>query len=213
MFCNKIWRRVEWQTLWTQLLIITLPKLGNLELCLNYRTICLISHSSTVMLKVIFNRLKPQAEEQVGARSTTTEHTNTFNLWILCEKYIHFHPKQSLYHVFIYFRKALDRVYGPPCGSTISMQFLYAPLSTSVKRLQVQFRHMLFYLVFFFGNVNGSQIMGIYPCCINFETIVAPWENGSEQQLELGKDDFFSPTLINIFLKRIVLMPWKNINI
>ena len=43
--------------------VITLPKKGNLQLCQNYRTISLISHSSKVMLKVILNRLIPQAEE------------------------------------------------------------------------------------------------------------------------------------------------------
>ena len=56
------------------------PKKGNLQLCQNYRTISLISHSSKVMLKVILNRLKPQAEEiiaeeQAGFRAgrSTTE--------------------------------------------------------------------------------------------------------------------------------------------
>ena len=55
--CNRIWRTGEWPTPWTQSLIITLPKKGNLQLCQNYRTISLISHSSKVMLKVILNRL------------------------------------------------------------------------------------------------------------------------------------------------------------
>ena len=44
--CNRIWRTGEWPTPWTQSLIITLPKKGNLQLCQNYRTISLISHSS-----------------------------------------------------------------------------------------------------------------------------------------------------------------------
>ena len=34
----------EWPTLWTQSLVITLPKQGNLQQCQNYRTISLISH-------------------------------------------------------------------------------------------------------------------------------------------------------------------------
>lgn len=79
--CNKIWQTGEWPSAWTQSLIITLPKKGNLQLCQNYRTISLISHASKVMLKVILNRLKPQAEEiiveeQAGFRSgrSTTEH-------------------------------------------------------------------------------------------------------------------------------------------
>ena len=57
--CNRIWRTGDWPTPWSQSLIITLPKKGNLQLCQNYRTISLISHSSKVMLKVILNRLKP----------------------------------------------------------------------------------------------------------------------------------------------------------
>ena len=36
--CNRIWRTGEWPTPWTQSLIITLPKKGNLQLCQNYRT-------------------------------------------------------------------------------------------------------------------------------------------------------------------------------
>ena len=45
-FCNKIWKTEEWPTPWTQSLIITLSKKGNLQLCQNYRTISLISHPS-----------------------------------------------------------------------------------------------------------------------------------------------------------------------
>ena len=54
---NKIWKTGEWPTTWTQSLVITLPKKGNLQLCQNYRTISLISHPSKVMLKIILNRL------------------------------------------------------------------------------------------------------------------------------------------------------------
>ena len=61
--CNKIWQTGEWPTQWTQSLVITLLKKGNLQQCQNYRTIILISHLSTVMLKIILNRLKPQAEK------------------------------------------------------------------------------------------------------------------------------------------------------
>ena len=65
------------------------------------------------MLKMILNRLKPQvekiiAEEQAGfgaGRSTTEQ---IFNLRILCEKYLQ--HKQDLYHVFIDFKKAFDRL-------------------------------------------------------------------------------------------------------
>ena len=79
--CKKIWQTGEWPTPWTQSLVITLPKIGNLQQCQNYRTISLISNPSKVMLKIILNRLKPQAEkiiaeEQAGfraGRSTTKQ--------------------------------------------------------------------------------------------------------------------------------------------
>ena len=35
--CNKIWQTGEWPTPWTQSLVITLPKKGNLQQCQNYR--------------------------------------------------------------------------------------------------------------------------------------------------------------------------------
>ena len=51
--CNKIYQTGEWPTAWTQSLVITLPKKGNLQQCQNYRTISLISHPSKVMLKIL----------------------------------------------------------------------------------------------------------------------------------------------------------------
>ena len=89
--CNKIWRTGEWPTTWTQSLVITLPKKGNLQLCQNYGTISLISHHSKVMLKIILNRLQPQAEEiiaeeQAGFRAGRSTTEQIFNLRILCEK-------------------------------------------------------------------------------------------------------------------------------
>ena len=83
--CNKIWKTEDWPTTWTQFLVITLPKKGNLHLCQNYRTISLISHRSKVMLKVTLNRLQPQteeiiAEEQAGFRAGRSTPEQIFNL-------------------------------------------------------------------------------------------------------------------------------------
>ena len=64
--CNKIWKTGEWPTLWTQSQIITLHKKGNQKLCQNNRTISLIGHPSEDMLRVILDRLKPQAEEIIA---------------------------------------------------------------------------------------------------------------------------------------------------
>ena len=91
--------------------IPTLSKKGNLQLCQNYR---LISHPSKVMLKIILNRLQPQAEEiiaeeQAGFRAGRNTTEQIVNLSILCEKYLQ--HQQNLYHVFIDFKKAFDRVW------------------------------------------------------------------------------------------------------
>ena len=129
--CNKIWKTEEWPTTWTQSLVITLPKKGNMQLCQNYRTISLINHPSKVMLKIIINRLQPQAEEiiaekQAGfraGRSTTEQILNLrileqiLNLRILGEKYLQ--HQQNLYHVFIDFRKAFDRVWHEALWATM----------------------------------------------------------------------------------------------
>ena len=95
-------------------------KKGNLQLCQNYQTISLISRRSKVTLKVILNRLKPQAEniiaeEQAGFRAghSTTEHI--FNFRILC---VLATPK-NLYYIFIDFKKAFDRVWHAALWATM----------------------------------------------------------------------------------------------
>ena len=100
---NKIWQTGEWPPLWTRSLVITPPKKGNLQQCQNYPTISLISHPSKVILKIILNKLKPQAEkfiaeEQAGFRARRGTTVKIFNLRILCEKYLQ--HQQDLNHVF-----------------------------------------------------------------------------------------------------------------
>ena len=118
--CNTIWQSGEWPTPWT--LIITLPKKGNLQMYQNYRTISLISHPSKVTLKILLNRLKPQAEEiiaeeQAGFRAGRSTSEQIFNLRILCEK--HLQHQQSLCHVFIDFKKAFDKVWHAALWATM----------------------------------------------------------------------------------------------
>ena len=125
--CNKIWQTGEWPIPWTQSLIITLPKKGNLQQCKNYRTISLICHPSKVLLKVLLNRLKPRAEsiiaeEQAGFRSGRSTTEQIFNLRILCERYLQ--HQQDLYHVFIDFKKAFDRVWHKALWSTVRLYLI-----------------------------------------------------------------------------------------
>jgi hypothetical protein len=112
--CQKIWEAKKWPTEWTQSLVIPLPKKGNLRLCQNYRTISLISHPSKIMLRIILNRLKAQAEEhlaeeQAGFRPGRSTVEQIFNCRIMIEK--HLQHQKDLYHNFIDFKKAFDRVW------------------------------------------------------------------------------------------------------
>ena len=66
------------------------------------------------MLKIILNRLKPQAkeiiaEEQASFRAGRSTKEQIFNLRILREKYLK--HQQDLYHVFREFKKAFDGVW------------------------------------------------------------------------------------------------------
>ena len=136
--CNRVWRTGEWPTSWTQSLIITLPEKGNLRLCQKYRTITFISHSSKVTLKVILNRLKPQAEEiiageQAGFRAGRSTTEQIFNLRNLCEKYLQ--HQQNLYHVFIDFDKAFDRVWHAALWATMRKYNISANLVRPFEQL------------------------------------------------------------------------------
>ena len=116
--CNKIWQTEEW----SQSLVITPPKKGNMQQCQNYRTISLISHPSKVMLKIILNRLKTQAEkiiteEKAGFRAGRSTTEQISNLCILCKKYLQ--HQQDLYHVFIDFKKAFDWVWHAALWATM----------------------------------------------------------------------------------------------
>ena len=71
------------------------------------------------MLKIILNRLKPQAEkiiveEQAGFRAGRSTTEQIFNLRILYEKYLQ--HQQDLYQVFIDFKKAFGRIGMQLCG-------------------------------------------------------------------------------------------------
>ena len=83
------------------------------------------------MLKIILNRLKPQAEkiiteEQSGFRAGRSTTEQIFNLPILCEKCLQ--HQQDLYYVFIDFKKAFDRVW-------------HAALWTTMKKYNISTSH------------------------------------------------------------------------
>ena len=111
---------------------------GNLQQCQNYRTISLISHPDKVMLKIILNRLKPQAEkiiaeEQAGFRAGRNTTAQIFNLRILCEKYLQ--HQQDRYHVFVDFKKAFDRVWHAALWATMKKYNISTNLIQVIKNL------------------------------------------------------------------------------
>jgi len=112
--CNEVWNKGKWPRAWTESLIVTIPKKGNLKKCTNYRTISLISHPSKVLLQILLTRLKTQtehllSEEQAGFRAGRSTTEQILNLRIISEKYIA-HNKE-LHHNFIDFTKAFDRIW------------------------------------------------------------------------------------------------------
>ena len=115
-----------------------LPKNGNLQVCQNYRTISLNSHPSKVMLKIILNRLKPEAEkiiaeEQAGFRPGRSTTEQIFNLGILCKRYLQ--HQQDLYHVFIDFEKAFDRVWHAALWATMRLYNINTNLMNAIQNL------------------------------------------------------------------------------
>ena len=56
--CQQIWKTHQWSQGWKRSVFIPVPKKGNAKECSNYHTIALISHSSTIMLKILPARVQ-----------------------------------------------------------------------------------------------------------------------------------------------------------
>ena len=63
--CQQIWKTQQWPQDWKRSVFIPIPKNGNAKLCLNYRTIALISHASKVMLKILQTRLQQYVNHEL----------------------------------------------------------------------------------------------------------------------------------------------------
>ena len=181
IICNRIWRTGEWPTPWTQSPVIALSKNGNLQLCQNYHTINLISHPSKVMLKILLNRLKPEAEkiiaeEQAGFRPGRSTTQQIFNLGILCERYLQHH--RGLYHVFIDFKKAFDWVWHAALWATMRLP------NINTNRINVM------------QNLYDKATSAV---CFNGST--GGWFRTT---VRVRQSCLLSPTLFNIFLERIM---------
>ena len=133
------------------------------------------------MLKIIRNRLKPEAdniiaEEQAGFRPGRRTAEQIFNLGILCERYLQ--HQQDLYHVFIDFKKAFDRVWHVTLWATMRLYNINTNLINAIQNLYDKATSAVC-----FNDSTGDW----------FRTTV-----GVRQGCRL------SPTLFNILLERIM---------
>ena len=133
------------------------------------------------MLKIILNRLKPQAEkiiaeEKAGFRARRSSTEQIFNLQILCEKYLQ--HQQDLYHVFIVFKKAFYRVWNAALWATMKEY----NISTNFVRVIKNFCDKATSAVLFNSSLGDwfRTTLGVRQGCL------------------------LSPTLFNIFLERIM---------
>ena len=89
--CTNIWATGQWPIDWKRAIFIPLPRKGDLKLCSNYRTICLINHANKILLKVIMKRMENKLEEEVsntqaGFRKNRGTRDHIFNLKMIIQK-------------------------------------------------------------------------------------------------------------------------------
>ena len=135
------------------------------------------------MLKIILNRLKPQAEEIIaeeqagfGAGRGTTG--RIFNLIILCEKCLR--HRRNLCRVFVGFRGAFDRVWHAALWATMRKYNIGANLVRTIERLC--------------GKAAGA---------VRMDGGVGEWFR-TAVGVRQRQGCLLSPTLFNIFLGRIM---------
>ena len=133
------------------------------------------------MLKIIPNTLEPQAEEiiaeeQAGFRAGRSTTEQIFNHRILGEKYLQ--HQQNLYHVFIDFKKAFDRVWHEALWATLRKYNINTSIIRAIENLYEKAQSAVL-----FNDSTGEW----------FRTTVG-----------VRQGRLLSPTLFNIFLERIM---------
>ena len=179
--CNLSLKTGLWPSQWTQSILIPLPKKGDIRKCNNYRTISLISHTSKILLRVIKNRITPRieavlSENQAGfrkGRSTTEQITNLRNL---CEKSRN--HNHLLFHNFIDFKKAFDRVWHEALWDT-----------------------MIRYNI---GKEVTFLIKSLYETAKNTVMVNNDYSSWFKSNVGVRQGCILSPVLFNLFLERIM---------
>ena len=111
--CQQIWKTQQWPQDWKRSVCIPVPKKGNAKECSNYHTIAFISHTSTVMLKILQARLQPYVNHelpdvQAGFRKGRGTRDQVANIRWIIEKSREF--QKNIYFCFIDYAKAFDCV-------------------------------------------------------------------------------------------------------
>ena len=109
--CQQIWKTQQWPQDWK--MFIPIPKKGNAKERSNYRTIALISHATTVMLKILPARLQQYMncelpEGQAGFRKGRRTRDEIADIRWIIEKGREF--KKKIYFCFMDYSKAFDFV-------------------------------------------------------------------------------------------------------
>ena len=125
--------------------------------------------------------MKPQAEriiaeEQAGFRAGRSTTEQIFNLCILCEKYLQ--HQQDLYHVFIDFKKAFDRVWHAAFWATMKKHNINTNLIQVIKNL--------------YNKVTSAVLLN---------SSIGDWFRTT---VAVRQAYLLSPTLFNVFLERIM---------
>ena len=63
--CQQIWKTQQWPHDWKSSVFIPIPKKGNAKECSNYGMTALISHASTVVLKILQARLQQYVNREL----------------------------------------------------------------------------------------------------------------------------------------------------
>ena len=109
--CQQIWKTQQWPQDWKRSVFTPIPKKGNAKECSNYRTIAVISHTSTVMLKILQAKLqqfvkREHPDVQAGVRKGRGTRDQIANICWIMEKAREF--QENIYFCFIDYAKAFD---------------------------------------------------------------------------------------------------------
>ena len=110
---QQIWKTQQWPKEWKRSVFTPIPKKGNPKECSNYHTIALISHVSTVVLKILQTRLQQYVNHelpdvQAGCRKGRGTRDQIANIRWMIEKAREF--QKNIYFCFIDYAKAFDCV-------------------------------------------------------------------------------------------------------